>query len=242
VFSRKGTGMVSKALLKEAAELLPSLPGTDFVEVKKFIEKNLRFNSSVTRQRYTTYITKYLFPSGVVDEEILLFSRKVKMQSIKNVCLFRFCKSYPLMYQLFNNILIPKINSGQIIRKNIDLYLKKMFPNNSPGRFGGRGFIEALSDANVIKNEKGLIKYGYRNVDIPSFAFMIYSEFNTPGMYDISKVEENDVFLSQFWKKADLLNSLYIMRDNNHLSKVSEIDGLRQFTTKYNLMTLVKKI
>jgi DNA repair protein RadC len=239
---RKSTGMVSKALIKEAAELLPLLPGTNFPEVRKFIENNLRFNSTVTRERYTTYITKYLFPRNIVDDEILLFSRKVSIQSIKNVCLYRFCKSYPLIYQLFKDLLIPNINSGQIVRKNIDLYLLNKFPNSSPGRFGGRGFIEALSDANVIKTERGLIKYGFRSIDLPSFAFMIYSEFSKPGIYNISNVEDNEVFLAQLWKKTDLLNSLYVLRDNNHLSKVSEIDDVRQFSIKYDLKKLIENI
>ncbi len=240
---RKGTGMVSKALLKEAVILLPRIPVTDnFREVKQFVQNNLRYNSVTTRKRYESYITTYLFPNGFVDKEILIFARVADDASIKNVCLYRFCRKYPLMYDLFDDLFIPYINKGYLYKKQIDLYLADRFSNNNPGRFGGRGFIEALSGADVVKYEKSILKYHYRKIDLPSFAFILHSEFSEPGMYNLSKVRDSRVYRSQLWRKGDLIDALYSLRNLDLISKISDIDMMKQFTTKYSLMEIVERL
>ncbi len=240
---RKKTGMVSRSLLKDAAELLPKLPNSDdFVEIKRFIVDNLRYNSEYSRKRYQRYITAYIFPNGVIDKAIKEFSKKADESSIKNVCLYRFCKKYPLIYDLFTELFIPNISQGCISRKKLDAYLQERFPYSSIGKDGSRGFLEALRDADVISYDKGIINYSYRQVDPISFAFIVHSEFTTPGMYDISLIEKNQVYVPQLWRSDDLLESLYYLRNRGIFAKISEIDTVRQFTTKYSLDEFVMSL
>ena len=210
--------MVSKALLKEAAELLPKMPHTDDIyEIKSFLVDNLPFNSETTRKRYEGYITIYLFPDGKVDREILNFALYASSQSIKNVCLYRFCKQYPLIYDIFNDLFIPKITSGSIPKKSIDQYLQDRFSNNNPGRFGGRGFIEALNGAEVMTYTNSILKYQYRPVDLPSYTFILHSEFPQPGMYDLKLIEQNQAFTPQLWRTTELVDTLYHMRNRDRM-------------------------
>jgi len=240
---QKGTGMVSKALLKEAVELIPRMPYTDDIsEVRSFIVNNLRFNSLTTRKRYVSYITAYLFPNDVVDKEILEFAKKNNDTSIRNVCLYRFCEKYPLIFDLFKDLFIPNLNRGRVYKKQIDLYLAERFSSNNPGRFGGRGFVEALTGANVMMYQKGMLKYHYRKIDLPSFAFILHSEYPTPGMYDLSLVYTNRVFVPQLWRKSELVDALYSLRNMELISKISDIDLMKQFTTKYSLMEIVDRL
>ena len=240
---KRGTGMVSKALLKEAAELLPKMPHTDDItEIKNFLENNLPFNSETTRKRYRSYITTYLFPEDNVDHEILNFAQYASSESIKNVCLYRFSEKYPLIYDIFKDVFLPNLNKRKIQKKELDDYLKKRFSNNNPGRFGGRGFVEALTGANVMIYQKGMLKYQHRPIDLSSFTFILHSEFPTPGMYNINLLKENQAFIPQLWRKQELVDTLYQLRNQDLLSKISNIDMMQQFTTKHTLSEIVEKL
>lgn len=232
--------MVSRSLLKDAAAILPILPITDeFDEVKQCIISKLKYNSEYSRKRYQRYITVYLFPDSIVDKNLLMFSRKVSNNTLRNVCLYKFCKRYPLIIELFNELFIPNLSRGTIPKRKVDDYLKEKFPESDMGVDGSRGFLEALKDANVIKSSGQNISFSYRQVDPISFAYILHSEFPISGMFNISKVEKNELFIPQLWQTKDLLEALYILRNREIISKVSEIDRVRQFTTKFSLEQFV---
>ena len=236
VSQSKGTGMVSRSLLKDVAEILPKLSITDnFSEIREEIISSLKYNSEYSRKRYQRYITAYIFPDSTVDKPLLIFSKKASKNSLRDVCLYKFCKRYPLMQELFRELFVPNMSRGLVARKKVDDYLKEKFPNSEMGKDGSRGFLESLKDANVIKSKGQNLTFSYRQVDPISFAYMLHAEFPSPGMYDISKIERNQLFVSQLWQSRDLLESLYILRNKGIISKLSEIDTVRQFTTKFTL-------
>ena len=61
-------------------------------------------------------------------------------------------------------------------------------------------------------------------------------------MYDIGLIDRNEVFRSQLWHPDDILPALYELRNQGLISKVSEIDTMRQFTVKYSLEEVVKQM
>ena len=61
-------------------------------------------------------------------------------------------------------------------------------------------------------------------------------------MYEISKVEIGRIFKVMLWNPDDLLSALYELRNQGFLSKISEIDDFRQFTTKFSLGAYVDKL
>lgn len=75
-----------------------------------------------------------------------------------------------------------------------------------------------------------------------SLAFVIYSEFPEPGMYDISKIESNRAIRVMLWNPDRILPSLYELRNQGIIAKVSEIDNVRQFTTKWDLAQMVQHL
>lgn len=235
--------MISRSLLKDAAEILPGLSISDnFSEIRAQIISGLKYNSEYSRKRYQRYITAYIFPYSTVDKPLLIFSKKASKNSLRDVCLYKFCKRYPLMQELLRELFIPNISRGLISHKKVDDYLKEKFPNSEMGKDGSRGFLESLKDANVIKSKGQILTFSYRQVDPISFAYMLHAEFPTPGMFDISKVEKNEIFVPQLWQSRDLLESLYIIRNKGIISKISEIDTVRQFTTKYTLEQFVESL
>jgi DNA repair protein RadC len=228
--------MVSRSLLRDAVAILPNLSvDNSFNEIKEKIILGLKYNSEYSRRRYQRYITAYLFPESIVDKSLIVFSKKVTPNTLSDVCLYKFCKRYPLMIELFQELFIPNISHGVITRRKVNEFLKEKFPGSEMGVDGSRGFLESLKDANIIKSNGKNLTFSYRQVNPISFAYMLHSEFPSPGMFDIFKVEKNTVFFPQLWQNSDLLESLYVLRNKGLISKVSEIDTVRQFTTKYTL-------
>jgi len=61
-------------------------------------------------------------------------------------------------------------------------------------------------------------------------------------MYDIEKVNNNPVIKAMLWNPDKILYSLYELRNQGIISKISEIDNIRQFTTKWNLEEIVQHL
>lgn len=238
------TGMVSKALMKETIELLPLFPESDDINViRSFVRDNLHFNAKSTRYRYTSYILAYIFPENHVDRSIISFTKKYQnKKDIGPICFYRFCKIYPLIYDVCNDLLIENIGEGSIKKRAINDYLSNLFPDTKYADYGTRGFLEALIGAGIVREVKSSLTFSYRPISIPAFAFILHSEFPEKGMYPIDSITQSEAFLSQLWHPDDILSALYELRNRGLITKVSEIDTMRQFTTKYTLDEVVLKM
>jgi len=61
-------------------------------------------------------------------------------------------------------------------------------------------------------------------------------------MYEVSKAESNRHFASLLWTPDKILAALYELRNLGVISKISEIDSFRQFTTKFELSEVVRRL
>ena len=59
-------------------------------------------------------------------------------------------------------------------------------------------------------------------------------------MYHTSELQTNHVFQVMLWNPDRIMPSLYELRNQGVISKVSEIDNIRQFTTKWPLDQVVQ--
>jgi DNA repair protein RadC len=102
--------------------------------------------------------------------------------------------------------------------------------------------VDALTAGGIARADRTKISFAYREIPVASFAFVLHSEFPEPGMYDIRKLEVNRMIRAMLWNPERLLHALYELRNQGLISKVSEIDSIRQFTTKYTLAEVVEQI
>ncbi len=241
IMPERSVTLMGKAILKEAIEFLPSLPDTESLgEVRQFIRDNMHFNAQETRRRYSDYILRRMFPYGFADKPIRAFAKiYANRPDLKEVCFYRFCRTEPLMPEVITKLLIPAISSGMLLRKHLKDYLTARFPESKDVKDCLKSIIDALSAGGIAKIDTNTITFGYREISLPAFAFVLHSEFPEPGMYDISQIEENRVIKSMLWNPDRILSMLYELRNKEIISKISEIDTLRQFTTKLSLDEVV---
>lgn len=241
---RKRTGLFNNSLLKESIDILPKLPETyDIDKLRTYIKDNLHFNSVETRSRYGSYIVKRMFQYNDHDKSLIRFAKQFDgRQELKDVCFYRFCKAEPLMYTVYKDVISPAMGYGQIDRARIREYLSNIPASQKTLKVCVSEISYALSAAGIAKSDTKKIMLRYRDIPLAALAFVIYSEFPEPGMYDIAKLEKSDAVGSLLWNPDKLLPSLYELRNRGIISKVSEIDSIRQFTISYDLETIVDKL
>lgn len=241
---RQRTGIFGKAILEDAISMLPDLPDTESLdEVRRFLRANLHYSAVETRHRYSNYITRRMFPDGIADKTLRHFAGKYRStQELRDVCFYRFCKAEPLMAEVASAQLIPNIGAGSLVRAQLRQYLSDRFPGAKSGGDCAKAVVDALAAGGIAKANPKSITFAYRNPLIPSFAFVLNSEFPATGMYDIAALEKNEAIRAMLWNPDQLVPALYEMRNQGLLSKVSEIDSVRQFTMKFTPEQMVDRL
>lgn len=230
--------LFSITALREAIILLPYIPDTaDLESIKEFLRSRLHFNSERTRKDYAAYIVKRMFPFGYADHSMRLFAKHFPdTQDLKDVCFYRFAKSEPLTLSLMHDVVIPGTGSGKIDREDIKLYLFKHFGKENKNISNCiTAFINILTTTELVRVVQKNIQVTFREIKVPALAFILHSEFSEPGMYSIEKAVNNRALSAMMWNPDQILAAFYELRNRGILSKVSEIDSVRQFTTKWNL-------
>lgn len=244
VIQRYGTEMFGKAVLKEAIQILPSLPDSESLdEIRSFLRTKLHFSAEQTRQRYANYITRRMFPEGYADRPLRSFAKAFPdAQELRDVCFYRFLQTEPLEVEIIEDLIIPNLGTGRLSRERIRKRLTEKFPEAKSIVDCGKAIVDALTAGGVVKADRTKISFAYREIPVASFAFILHSEFPEPGMYDIRKLDENRMIRAMLWNPERLLHALYELRNQGFISKISEIDNIRQFTTKHTLAGVVEQI
>jgi len=234
----------SKALLKDTIQILPTLPDFDNLEdLRQYLLDNLKYGSSSSRKRYSLYIVRRMFPDGSIDKSLLEFARKYpNSQVLNDVAFYRFCKAEPIMTRIISELLLPMIATGSLQRVHINQFLNERYPSIKGIKDWSIAIIEALNGAKIASADAKKITLTVRQPLIPSFAYILHCEYPTPGVYPIESLEKNPFFKAMFWTEESLVPSLYELRNMGIIPRVSEIDTVRQFTTKYSPSELVSHL
>ena len=241
---RRSSLKFTNALLKETIQLLPSLPDSESLdEIRSFLRAKLHFSAEQTRHRYANYITRRMFQYGYADLPLRFFSKSFPdAQELRDVCFYRFMQSEPLEAEIIKDLILPNLGTGCLSRERIRKHLAERFPEARSIPDCGKAIVDALTAAGIAKADRTKISFSYRDISVASFAFVLHSEFPEPSMYDIRKLDENRMIRAMLWNPERLLHALYELRNQGFISKVSEIDNIRQFTTKHTLAGVVEQI
>jgi len=244
VIRRYGTEMFGKAVLKEAIQILPSLPDSESLDdIRSFLRAKLHFSAELTRKRYANYITRRMFPDGYADGPVRAFAKAFpNSQELRDACFYRFLQSEPLEVEIIEDLIIPNLGTGRLSRERIRKRLSEKFPEAKSIVDCGKAIVDALTAGGIVKADRTKISFAYREIPAASFSFILHSEFPEPGMYDIRKLEENRMIRAMLWNPERLLHAHYELRNQGLISKVSEIDNIRQFTTKHTLAGVVEQV
>jgi len=184
-----------------------------------------------------------MFPEGLADYPLRAFAKAFPdTQELRDVCFYRFLRAEPLELEAVEDLILTNLGTGKLTRDRIRQYLKEKFPEIRSIGDCGQAIVDALSAAGIVNADRTKISFAYRDIPLPSFAFVLHSEFPEPGMYDIRKLTESRMIRAMLWNPERILHSLYELRNRSLVSKVSEIDNIRQFTTRHTLAGAVEQL
>jgi len=234
----------SKALLKDTIQILPTLPDFDNLEdLRQYLIDHLKYGSSSSRQRYSLYIIRRMFPDEILDKSLVDFARKFSDSQILNdVVFYRFCKAEPIMIQIISDLLLPMSTTGSLQRVHINQYLSERYPSIKGIKEWSIAIVEALNGSRIAPADKKKLYLSVRQPLIQSFAYILHNEYPTPGVYSIDSLLKNPYCKAMFWTEESLTPALYELRNVGLIPRVSEIDTVRQFTTKYSPSEIVNHL
>lgn len=237
----RGAEVFSKALLKETAQFLPLMPDvSDMETLRDFVRSQFHYNSEITRNRRVNYVLNRMFPTGAPDRVLMQFARSYAgQQELRDVTFHRFCQSEPLMAKVIDEFFLPALGAGTVTRAALKAYLKNLFPESRTLDDCSQAIAEALVTTGIARSDRRSVEFAYREIALPSFAFIVHSAFPEPGMYSLASIESHPAVRHMLWNPDRILSSIYELRNRGLISKVSEIDSVRQFTTRYDLTGLV---
>jgi DNA repair protein RadC len=239
----EGTGLFAKAYLAESVELLPRIPlGTTIHDLGPWLRDNMGFSAESMKKRAASYVSLRLFPSGVVDDTLLKFARAFAGHAeLTEACFYRFCQAEPLMYDVVENVLRSAVASPEGVSRAQLLSFLRDRAAGSEVAVGmcTSAILKTLRTAGIVTVDGKRIRVMIREPLVASFAFVLYSEFGRPGMYSVDELEQNRAFRAMLWDPLQTMPMLYELRNRGLLSKVSEIDGVRQFTTHGDLGSVI---
>lgn len=231
----------SKALVKDTIQVIPTLPKEKSVEdLRNYLIENLKYGAESSRRRYSQYILRRMFPSGQVDQYLLDFARKYPQTQILNdIVFYRFCKAEPIMRKIVSELLIPMTSTGSIDRSLITQYLSERYPTIKNINDWSVSIVEALAGARIVSADKKKLTLSFRKPLIQSFAFVLHNEYPSPGVYSLDSIKINLNIKAMMWYSDSMVPMLYELRNQGLITRVSEIDSVRQFTTKYTPESLI---
>ena len=236
--------MYSKDLAIHALQHIPRLSDCKSIQdIRKHLISNLRFNSKSTRQRNASYLISRYFPGEVMHPDIIQFAAAVQGTSGLGDALFYLtARTEKIVALVAEEIVFPSLTLGGVNRSKIRDFVQTQFPSSKSAKQMGVSIVSTYQSFGVAPANRIKLNPSLREGNIAVFAYLLHLEFPEPGMYSFERLLQGPLHKWLLWDQQWMISQLYLLREAGLLSKVSEIDRMRQFTTKFPLINAVQPI
>ena len=236
-------------LAEQALKLLPDASRFSTVDdFRAHLVENLSYNSVSTRKRNANYLVNRFFPGHYLHRDLIAFATAAGEDRLAEVLFYLTARSETILQLVAEKVVWPALPIGSVARSKIRDFVKTHLTKDDPAKrttiaiaqcYGRFGIAEVSKTKLRVKvRAGGLIPSG----DLASFAYVLHLEFPESGMQSFEKVLDGPMHKWLLWDRQWMIEQLYRLREEGLLSKVSEIDGMRQFTTKYSLTEAIPHI
>lgn len=244
---RARTGLFSACVFRDALKLVHKIPlGSTIDQAREYLQtQGLHYSGATTRHRYASYIINRVFPLGSVDQALCHFVRAFQgTQAHRDVLAYRHMCAEPLTREVVVDLILPALGRQVVPRTHLRKYLARKFPSAKPNSINscGKAIVEILGESQLVGATRTELSVHSRPVDLNAFCFLVHSEFTEVGMHRLDDLECSAAFKAMLWTKEDMKTSLYELRNRGLITKVSEVDSLRQFTTRFTLAEAVDRM
>lgn len=233
-----------KDLVEHALTHIPeSIKFADIETYRNHLSEKIRFNSLATRRRTAAYLISRYFPGETLHRDLAEFASKTAgTPALSDALFYLTCRIEPIVADIAERMVFPSLPEGGVARSRIKEYVETKFPGSKSVSDMCQAIVRTYERFGIGTATRTRLNVSLREGNLTSFAYILYLEFPEPGMYSFERIFDGPMHKWLLWDQQWMVRQLYRLREAGLLSKVSEIDRLRQFTTKYTLAEAVQPI
>ena len=221
----------------ETANSLKFLPeATRFDSYKAFaahLREHLPYNSEATRVRRANYMLNRFFPEERLDVPLAYYAARCATQEdLKPVVFYHELRAEPIAAKVAEGLVWPAVPVGRVEREEMREFVSLHLPH--VGRASQSKVLRSLYDTYALlppgRQDGTTLRFQMHPGTLEAFLYVLSAEFPDPGVYTFEALEQGPMRRWLLWDREWTHSQLYNLRDLDIISKVSEIDRIRQFT------------
>lgn len=214
--------------------LLPKAPSfANLADYKNYLIRNLPYNSEETRRRRTWYILERFYSTGKLNTPLTFFLKHESQDHVlKPIVFYHILKSEPIAIKVAEELVYPLLPVGRTNRDQVKDFVLKYSPEASDSSLYNmlRAIFYSYSLLDIGSVTGETLRFQLRAGAFEPFLYVFTSEFNQPGMFTFDQLYQSPLHRWLLWDREWLRRQLYNLRDLGIISKISEIDNVKQFT------------
>jgi len=214
--------------------LLPKAAGhPDFDAFKQFLNEKLPYNAAETRIRRANYILERFYPTGILDTPLTFYTTHCSSQDdLKPAIFYHILKAEPIAAKVAEELVWSALPLGRVEREQMREFILRYLPD--AGASSQKNMLRSLFYTydllGVGSTNDTILRFQLHKGTLESFLYILTSEFPKPGMYSFDDLYAGPLHRWLLWDREWIRRQLYNLQDFGILSKVSEIDTVRQFS------------
>jgi DNA repair protein RadC len=148
----------------------------------------------------------------------------------------------PIVASVAEDVVFPSLPQGGVARSRVLEFVQAKFPGSKSVSDMSQAIIRTYERFGIGAATRTRLNVSLREGSLDAFGYLLHLEFPEPGMYSFERLFNGPMHRWLLWDRQWMVHQLYVLREAGILSKVSEIDRMRQFTTKYTLEDAVRHL
>lgn len=223
-------------LIDIALNALPE--AANFSDIRSFRDhlfEHLPLNARSTRERYTQYLLNRFFPGDVFANDIVRFATGLKgTTALKEVIFYLTVANEPIFSKVADEVVWPAAHSGSLSKSDLRNGIAARLHIAKNGiKKTAQAIVRTYARSKVAEVTQKEIRLRLREGNLDALVFVLHREYPEPGMYPLKDCLEGPMHTWLLWSQDWIKQGLYRLREKRIISKVSEIDSIRQLTTRY---------
>jgi DNA repair protein RadC len=230
--------------LPQALEFIPKAAQfSDIAGYRKYLWETLPFNAVATRKRNASYLIGRFFPGEHLHPDLAAFAAAAEgHRALGDVLFYLTCRTEKMVSMVAESLIWRSLADGGLPRSRIQDFIQAHFPQFKNPDDLSSAIVRTYTGFGVATATRTRVNVVQRQGHLAAMAYIMYLEFPEPGMYSFDKLLDGPLHKWLLWDRKWIAEQLYMLRHFKLLSKVSEIDNIRQLTTKYSLAEAVAHI
>lgn len=202
-------------------------------------------NSDRVRVRNAGYISNRYFPSGNLDTALVAFARERSPDELRGVGYYHFCLAERLLGEVVARCFAASRPAGSARVHTVAEALRDLHPAAERSRERlVRTCIRTLRQFGVVTSRSGEdpVRFTEGPSDYGTFVYVLHHALGGPGMHQFASFCRSWAATVMLWSEGTVHDRLREMHARGDIAKLTEIDGVRQFTTVHTLDEAVRRL